>query len=143
MRCALAIMLFAISCGVAPPRLCPGCTPRQAGSFDVAIEKVAGKEPVNCGTLQEGAAYRSAIAAQQQCISSAIASRKAFVAKRQPMGIDSLVIHAVAGSSSGSVSYFFYDSSPCGVTNCGERIVVSSCTSPLVSTKPSGGYTCE
>ena len=143
MRVFPAVLFFVISCGVAPPTLCPGCTPRQQDSLQTALEAVAGKDALNCGTVEEGAASEKAIAVQQQCISNAIASGKRFIAKRQPMGVDSLVVYAVAGNGAGAVSYFFFDSSPCGATDCGERIVAKSCASPVLSPERSGGYTCH
>jgi hypothetical protein len=136
-------LFFIISCAATPPTLCPGCTPRQRDSLQTALEAVAGKEALNCGTLEENAASEKAIAAQQRCISDAIASGKPFIAKRQPMGVDSLVVYAVAGNGAGAASYIFYDSSPCGATDCGERIVVKSCTFPVLSSEKNAGYTCR
>lgn len=141
---ALLVLLAACTSGFPkPPAVCPGCTPRQPNTLDETIRRLAGQTAKDCGTVVESAGSEERLGEQQRCIEQALTTRRPFFAKRRPMAVDSLVVYAIAANDAGEVSYVFYDSSPCGVSDCGERVVVKPCRSPRISEASGGGYVCE
>lgn len=136
--------LVATACSNTPPRLVPGTTLRQPNTLKNAITAVTGDAPRDCGVI-EGLKPTVSVEFQANCISDSVEQKLPFVARREPFGVDSQIVHVLTGNAKGDFFYFFYDSSPCGATDCGERLVKRECANaPAVGEDEDGiYYDCE
>jgi hypothetical protein len=109
-----------------------GCSEDPKCELEDELRDVAGRGATNCGRVPVGADG----AAVDGCVVTAFSDGRAFYARYDVQGIDSLVARGIAGDPKGQVTLFLWDSDP-GGGNADDAAVVDAqdCVGPGV--KPS------
>jgi hypothetical protein len=109
---------------------------RGSDGLDRAIEEanhggreLVGSNAVDCG--EAGIEDRDRARADA-CIVAAFTAKRPFIALVYLQGVDSVVGHVLAGTPSGMVRRFSFDSDPSGGGNVGAQTYVRECLAPEV-----------
>jgi hypothetical protein len=114
------------------------CAGDRTCDADAITMDLAGTGAVNCGRV----AVNGNSTATDQCVADAFSIKRAFFARYDLQGIDSLVSRLVAGTASGKVYFLLWDSDPSGGSKAPETVDRNECMSPSIDTATKG-FTCE
>lgn len=97
---------------------------------DAAAASAAGADSIDCGHVP----VDGDPAVVDACAADAFAAKRPFRAHYDLQGLDSRIASVIAGTSSGVVQTFSYDSDPSGGGGKHPRLSRAECTGPHVET---------
>jgi len=109
-----------------------GCSQHQC-DLDDDLRLFAGDGAIDCGKVS-GTTQREDV---DKCATDAFADGKAFIARYERRGVDTLQVVAVASNTDGKVKIFRWDSTPCGSQACSPVTDVQSCEKPSAASATS------
>lgn len=107
------------------------------------IQRTTGPDAGDCGTFRWTREVRDASTELLQkfvgCAEKAAALHLPFRVIQQHQGVDSIVFTGFAAGSDGVVSFFDYDSAPCGSPgDCRARFSATKCATPITAKTDTG-----